>query len=57
MESDPLIIEASKLTLRTNARCSIRNAIPLAHRPLRNENEVDGLLCRAPAGVVCVNEA
>jgi hypothetical protein len=57
MESDLLIIETSKLSLRTKARCYIRNAIPLAHRPLRNENAVDGLLCRASAGGVCVNEA
>jgi hypothetical protein len=50
-ETDLLSIELSTSIFRTNGRCNIRNAMPLAHRLLRNEDAVDGLLAGAlPTG-------
>jgi hypothetical protein len=44
------------LFLQINALCNIRNTIPLAYRPLRNEDVADGLLSRRPADRVSVNK-
>jgi hypothetical protein len=50
-ETDLLSIELSTSIFRTNGRCNIRNAMSLAHRLLRNEDAVDGLLAGAlPTG-------
>jgi hypothetical protein len=49
-------IEMSELFLRINARCNLRNVIPLAYRSLRNEDVADGLLCWRPADRASVNK-
>jgi hypothetical protein len=51
IESERLITEMSQLSLRANARCNMRIAIPLAHRRLRNENAV-ALPSAPPRGCV-----
>jgi hypothetical protein len=48
--------EMSELFLRINARCNLRNVIPLAYRSLRNEDVADGLLCWRPADRASVNK-